>query len=132
ALPLRLSELAILATARAWTQPVEWAIHAPIALREGIARHVIDALIEDRQPTFELDDEAIVFAFCDELHRTQQVSDATWFRAITAFGEHGTMDLVGLCGYYALLSMVMNAARTPVPTDPNTSIPALRPRSGSA
>ncbi|MEY2656294.1 MAG: hypothetical protein RLZZ395_36, partial [Pseudomonadota bacterium] len=33
---LRNSEFAVLVVARHWSQPVEWAIHRPIAEREGV------------------------------------------------------------------------------------------------
>jgi 4-carboxymuconolactone decarboxylase len=115
ALPLRLSELAILVTARFWTQQVEWAIHAPIAQTEGIAVEVIDAIANRVPPAFTQEDEALVVAFCQEMHATQHISDATWQSAVATLGEHATVDLIGLCGYYAMLSMVMNAARTPTP-----------------
>ena len=115
AIGLRLSELAILITAHAWSQPVEWAIHAPIALREGICADTIAAIEQGRRPAALPDDEAVVYDFCTELHHHRAVSDATWQRAIDRFGEHGTVDLIGINGYYTLLAMVMNAARTPVP-----------------
>jgi len=116
AIGLRLSELAILITAHAWSQPVEWAIHAPIALREGIAAETIAAIEQGRRPDALADDEAIVYDFSTELQRDRTVGDATWRRAIERFGERGTVDLIGINGYYTLLAMVMNAARTPVPT----------------
>jgi 4-carboxymuconolactone decarboxylase len=115
ALPLRLSELAILITARAWTQQVEWAIHVPIALKEGIAQSTIDAIANKTAPSLEKNDERVVFDFCNEIHVSQNVSDATWARTLELFGEHGAVDLIGITGYYTLLSMVMNVARTPVP-----------------
>ena len=115
AIGLRLSELAILITAHAWSQPVEWAIHAPIALREGIAAETIAAFEQGRRPAALADDEAIVYDFSTELQRDRTVGDATWRRAIERFGEQGTVDLIGINGYYTLLAMVMNAARTPVP-----------------
>ena len=115
AIGLRLSELAILVTAQHWNQEVEWSIHAPIAAREGIAAEAIEAIRSGAEPAGLRDDEAVVFAFCRELHRTQAVSDATWARAIECFGERATVDLVGINGYYAFLAMVMNAARTPAP-----------------
>jgi 4-carboxymuconolactone decarboxylase len=52
------------------------------------------------------------------------VSDATWAQALRLFGEQGVVDLIGINGYYAFLSMVMNAARTPAP--PSAAAP-LRP-----
>ena len=116
AIGLRLSELAILLTARQWTQQVEWAIHAPIAVREGISQETVDAIANGGRPSRMSDDEATVFDFCDELQRNRSVSDATWSRAVAQLGEQGAMDLVAVVGYYTLLSMVMNAARTPVPS----------------
>jgi len=115
AIGLRLSELAILVTAHAWSQPVEWAIHAPIALREGISADTIAAIEQGQRPSTLADDEAVVYDLSIELQRERAVSDATWQRAIERFGEHGTVDLIGINGYYMLLAMVMNAARTTVP-----------------
>jgi 4-carboxymuconolactone decarboxylase len=111
----RLSELAILVTARQWSQRVEWAIHAPIAVREGVPAETVRSIWEGRRPAAMSADEAVVHDFCIELHRDHAVSDATWAEATQRFGEQGTVDLLGISGYYTLLSMVMNAARTPAP-----------------
>ena len=116
AVGLRQSELAILLVARHWTQQVEWAIHAPIALREGVRPETVDSIAQGRRPSSMADDEAVVHDFCTELQDKQQVSDATWARGIAILGEQGVVDLVGLVGYYGYLAMLMNAARTPVPT----------------
>ncbi len=114
-LGLRLSELAILVTARQWTQQVEWAIHAPIAQREGVSARTIDSLARGQRPDDMGEDEAVVYDFCMELHRDKSVSDACWTQAVERFGEAGAIDLIGVTGYYTFLSMVMNAARTAVP-----------------
>ena len=115
ALGLRLSELAILLVARHWSQPVEWAIHAPIALREGVAPATVQAIAAGQVPPALPPDEQAVLDLCTELHERRAVSDATWDRAIGTLGEQATVDLLGLAGYYGLLAMVMNAARTPAP-----------------
>ena len=125
AIGVRLTELAILVTARQWTQQVEWAIHAPIALREGVAQATIDAIAAGTRPAAMPDDESAVYDFCIELHQNRQVSDATWARAQQLFGDKGVMDIVGINGYYSLLSMVMNAARTTVPASTQKPLPAL-------
>jgi 4-carboxymuconolactone decarboxylase len=110
ALGQRLSELAILLTARHWSQPVEWAIHAPIAREKGIAAAAVQAIKERRRP-----DEQTVYDFCQQLHQQQKVSDETWQQAIELWGEKGVVDLIGINGYYSFLSMVMNSAQTPAP-----------------
>jgi 4-carboxymuconolactone decarboxylase len=114
AIGVRLTELAILVTSAEWQQTVEWTIHVPIAGREGIAPATIDALLRRERPPRLAEDEAAVYDVCIELHREHRVSDATWARAVALFGEPGVVDLIGINGYYALLAMVMNAARTPV------------------
>lgn len=124
-LGLKLSELAILITARHWSQQVEWAIHAPIAEREGVATGVIEAIAAGRRPPKLSEDERIVYDFSTELHQNKSVSDATWREAVSLFGEQGAIDLIGINGYYALLSMVMNAARTTVPASSAAALPPL-------
>ncbi|MDP1901450.1 MAG: carboxymuconolactone decarboxylase family protein [Rubrivivax sp.] len=125
AIGLKLSELAILITARQWSQQVEWAIHAPIALRAGIAERTLADIAQGRRPPDLPDDEAAVHDFCIELQRNHAVCDATWNEVVTRFGEAGAVDLIGINGYYALLSMVMNAARTPAPDSAARPLPRL-------
>ena len=125
ALGQRLSELAILVTARAWSQGVEWAIHAPIALRAGLAEETIAAISRGERPAAMADDESVVHDFCVELHRQQTVSDGVWSACIERFGEQGAVDLIGITGYYTLLSMVMNVARTPAPPSDAPELAAL-------
>lgn len=125
ALGLRLSEFAILLVARAWSQQVEWTIHAPIAEREGVAAETIAAIAEGQVPDSMADDERIVHAFWSELELHRSVSDGTWARAIAAFGEAGVVDLLGILGYYGFLAMTMNAARTEVPPSQVSWLPGL-------
>jgi 4-carboxymuconolactone decarboxylase len=117
AIGTRLTELAILVTARHWSQQVEWAIHAPIARECGIAEAVIAAIAARARPaaTDLLADEALVYEFCVQLHQRQRVDDATYAAALAAFGEQGVVDLMGINGYYTFLAMVMNAAQTAAP-----------------
>lgn len=60
-------------------------------------------------------DQAALWAFCNELQQQRQVSDATWAAALQQPGEAGVVDLLGLCGDYTQLTMVMNAPRPRVP-----------------
>jgi 4-carboxymuconolactone decarboxylase len=123
AIGLRLSELAILVTSRYWTQQVEWSIHAPIAMREGISAEVVDAIAHRRAPPFAQDDEALVYAFVQESLHDKKVSDATWAQAVASLGEQGVADLLGIIGYYAMLSVVMNGAQTPPPPQSTMRLP---------
>lgn len=114
-LPVRLAELAILVTARHWGAQYEWYAHRRLAEQAGLAPEIADAIAEGRRPAALDPDEAAVLDFCRELHETKQVSDAAWNAALERFGERGVIDLIGTCGYYALVSMVLNATRHPLP-----------------
>ena len=124
ALPPRLSEFVILLTAREWTQQYEWNAHYPIAIKAGAKREVLDAIAEGSRPSGMTEEEAILYDFCRELHHDKAVSDATYDRAIKAFGEQGVVDAIGITGYYTMLAMTLNTARTPAP---ETGSPVLRP-----
>lgn len=123
ALPSRLSEFIILLTARHWTQQYEWYMHAPIAERAGLGAAVIEAVADGRRPAELADDEAAVYDFCTELLRTQGVSDPTYARMVSRFGEKGVIDTIGILGYYQLLAMVMNTTRTALPEGVEPPLP---------
>ena len=125
ALPPRLSEFVILLTARHWTQNYEWYAHAAIAEREGLASAIIEAVADGRRPAEMADDEAAVYDFCQELLRTQGVSDPTYARMVAHLGEKGVIDAIGILGYYQLLAMVMNTARTPLPEGVEPGLPSF-------
>jgi len=115
AIPLRLRELAILVTARHYRQGYEWHVHAPAAAEAGLSQRLIGALAAGERPEAMQPEEATVHDFCLELHTRHAVSDATYAQALALLGEHGVIDLTGVCGYYALLALILNVARTPLP-----------------
>jgi 4-carboxymuconolactone decarboxylase len=119
AIPKKLREFAILVAARHWTQRYEWYIHAPLAEQEGLDSAVIDALANNRRPAKMNANETTIYEFCTQLHRTQQVDDATYAAALEMLGTPGIVDLCGICGYYSMLAMVMNVARTQLPEGAN-------------
>ena len=80
-MPLRLSELAILVTAARWRSQAEWHIHHPIALDAGLPAATAEAIWLGVEPAFESDDDALIYAFANELYDTRRVSDATFARA---------------------------------------------------
>jgi 4-carboxymuconolactone decarboxylase len=115
ALPGNLRELAILVTSRFWRAQYEWYAHKPIALKEGVAEAVVDAIAEHRTPEFTNADEAIVYQFGNEVLNTRKVSDATYQTALDRLGEEQLVDLVSLLGYYSLLAILMATFEIPVP-----------------
>jgi 4-carboxymuconolactone decarboxylase len=114
-LPPRLSEFVILITAREWAQQYEWNAHYPLAIKGGLDPEIAKAVAEGRRPDKMADDEAALYDFCIELHRNRSVSDVTYARAVAKFGEQGIVDAIGLSGWYTLVAMILNTARTPLP-----------------
>lgn len=124
-LPPRLSEFVILLTSREWTQQYEWDVHYPNALKAGLDSKIALAIADGRRPDNMADDEALLYEFCLELQRNRSVSDATYGRMVSKFGEQGVVDTVGIVGYYTLLAMVLNTARTPLPAGVAPPLPAF-------
>lgn len=114
-LPPRLSELAIITTGAYWKAGFEWAVHAPIALKAGLDPRAVEAIRTGTKPDFENPDEAVVYAFAHELLHARKVSDATYKRAEKELGNRALVDLVGILGYYGLISMTIVAFEVPVP-----------------
>jgi 4-carboxymuconolactone decarboxylase len=115
ALEPRLSELAILVTARIWRSEYEWYSHKPIALAAGLSAVVVEEIRVGRRPSCESTDEVIVHDFARELHSEHRVSDETYARAVAVLGRDKVIDLVGLLGYYTLISMTINAFEIALP-----------------
>jgi 4-carboxymuconolactone decarboxylase len=114
-LPLRLNELAILITAREWTSQYEWYAHYPLAIKAGLDAKLADEIALGQRPPAMKEDEATVYEFCTQLHRTRKVDDATFNRALALFGEQGVVDLIGVSGYYTAVSMTLNVAQVMPP-----------------
>jgi 4-carboxymuconolactone decarboxylase len=124
ALSRKLTEMAILIAARNWTNNYEWNAHSTLAVQEKLSPAIVSAIAEGRRPEHMAEDEEILYDFCTELLHNQSVSDPTYARALTKFGEPGVVEAASLEGYYTFLSMVMNTARTSLPSGAK---PALVP-----
>ena len=119
----RIAEMATLIAAREWTQVYEWSAHHPLALKAGLKPEIADAIAEGRRPQGMAEDEEIVYDLLNETFRNKSVSDATYDRAVKKFGEPNVVDLVAIAGYYALLGMLMNVARTELPEGKEPGMP---------
>lgn len=127
-LPPRLSELAILVMGAHWQAGFEWAAHAPIALQAGVDATAIEAIRTCKTPEFSDHAARCVHAFAFELVSKRRVSDATYADAVAALGQKAVVELVGILGYYTLISMTIVAFDVPLPAgaaDPFADRPTL-------
>lgn len=121
----RLSELAILVTAKVWGAEFEWWAHREPALKAGVAPAIVEAIRQGQEPSFERDDEQLVYRFALTLHRKRRVGDDLYGEAVALLGEALVLDLVAVLGYYTLVSMTLNVFEVEVPSG---GAPQLEPR----
>ena len=114
-LPPRLSELAVLTTGAHWQAGFEWHVHAPLALAAGLAPAAVEALRTGATPHFEAEDEQAVWRFAHHLLRDREVPEATYRTVEGLLGMQAVVELVGLLGYYGLISMTIKAFEVPLP-----------------
>ena len=111
----RPSEFAILCTARMWRAQYEWHAHAPIAEQAGMKPEVIRDIKAGRMPKKAAKDERAIFDFVQELYKKRRVSERNYKRVQGFLGDRGTVELVGILGYYTAVSMILNAFNVPLP-----------------
>ncbi|UCH49574.1 MAG: carboxymuconolactone decarboxylase family protein [Betaproteobacteria bacterium] len=113
--PKRLAEIAILITGRHWKAEFEFYAHAELARKAGVEEPIIEALAAGKRPDFANNDDEIVYDLCTEMLDTRRVSDATYKRALEAFGMQTLVELVAMMGYYCMVSVTLNAFEAPLP-----------------
>lgn len=111
----RLAEIAILITGRHWKAEFEFYAHAELARKAGVEEPIIQALAAGKRPEFPNRDDAIVYDLCTEMLGIRRISDATYKRALDAFGMQTLVELVAIMGYYCMVSITLNAFEAPLP-----------------
>lgn len=114
-MPGNLRELAICTIGQHWQANYEWFAHAPIAIDEGVSAEAIALLKAGKTPAPLTDDEQLVYELATETVTSGRLSAASYGRGIDALGEELMVELVGICGYYTLISFTLNVFDVPVP-----------------
>src|SRR5271156_2634360 len=117
AIERRLSEIAIITTGARWQAEFEWWAPAPMAREHGVADAVVDAIGRGEDPPFEADDERAVYTVARQLGHSGHLDEETYRAAHRFLGDAGMVELVSLCGYYTLISFLLNAFAVPLPPD---------------
>jgi 4-carboxymuconolactone decarboxylase len=111
----RLTEVAIITVASRWKAEFEWWAHARMATEHGVPEAVVEAIGRGEEPPFANDDERVVYSLARELTSEGQVSQESYDRAHELFGDAAMVEVVSLCGYYTLISYLLNAFTVPIP-----------------
>jgi 4-carboxymuconolactone decarboxylase len=113
--PAKLSEIAILVTARHWTSHYEWYAHRRLALKGGLDPKIIDDIRDRRAPQFDDPQAKVIYDVAKSLHEGHGVAQPLYDEAIRLLGERGLVEIIGLCGYYTLVSMTLNTFEFDLP-----------------
>ena len=115
--PPRLTELAIMITARQWSSQWIWRGHYRAAVKGGLDPNVGADIAAGKRPTAMKEDETILYNYATEMYRDKAVSDATFAAAVKAFGEKGLINLVATMGYYDIVAMTLITAKAVAPKE---------------
>jgi 4-carboxymuconolactone decarboxylase len=110
-----LSELAILVTARHWTSHYEWYAHKKMALDGGLDPAIIEAIRQRRSPTFDDPKAQVIYDVAKSLHEARGVAKPLYDDAVRLLGDRGLVEIIGLCGYYTMVSMTLNTYEFELP-----------------
>lgn len=113
--PAKLSEIAILVTARHWTSHYEWYAHKRLALQGGMDPAIIEAIRDRRTPAFDDPKAQMIYDVARSLHEAHGLTRPLYDEAVRLLGERGLVEIIGLCGYYTLVSMTLNAFEFDLP-----------------
>ncbi len=113
--PAKLSEIAILVTARHWTAHYEWWAHKRLALKGGMDPQIIDDIRDRRTPRFDDPKGQMIYDVAKSLHEGHGLSKTLYEEAVTVLSERGLVEIIGLCGYYTLVSMTLNTFEFELP-----------------
>jgi 4-carboxymuconolactone decarboxylase len=106
--PAKLSEIAILVTARHWTSHYEWFAHKRLALKGGMDPGIIEDIRHRRTPHFDDPKGQMIYDIAKSLHEGHGLTQALYDEAVKVLTERGLTEVIGLCGYYTMVSMTLN------------------------
>jgi 4-carboxymuconolactone decarboxylase len=113
--PAKLSEIAILVTARHWTAHYEWYAHKRLALKGGMDPKIIDDIRDRRTPLFDDARGRMIYDVSRSLHEGHGLSQPLYDEAVNVLTLRGLVEIIGLCGYYTMVSMTLNTFEFDLP-----------------
>jgi 4-carboxymuconolactone decarboxylase len=113
--PAKLSEIAILVTARHWTSHYEWYAHKRLALKGGMDPKIIEDIRDRRTPRFGDPKGQMIYDVSKSLHEGHGLSRELYKEAEKVLTVRGLVEIIGLCGYYTMVSMTLNTFEFDLP-----------------
>ena len=122
-MPGNLRELIICTVGSHWQANFEWFAHAPLAIEEGVSPIAMELLRVGERPTPLTAREQLVYELSNEVVSRGTLSDDSYARGAAELGDELMVELIGLCGYYTLVSFTLNVFHVPVPEGENVPFP---------
>jgi 4-carboxymuconolactone decarboxylase len=113
--PAKLSEIAILVTARHFTSHYEWFAHKRLALKGGMDAKIIEDIRDRRTPHFDDPKARMIYDVAKSLHEARGLSQKLYEEAVNVLTLRGLVEIIGLCGYYTMVSMTLNTFEFDLP-----------------
>jgi alkylhydroperoxidase family enzyme len=107
-LPFADRELLILRTGYNCRAPYEWAQHAEIARRGGLAPEIIERIPEGPGAAGWDERSRLLLRAADELHADTRICDATWEGLVGHLDQRQLIELTFLVGHYHLVAFALN------------------------
>ncbi len=119
----RLTEIAIMTTAREMENQFEWTAHEKAGLKAGVEASLIDVIKFKRPLTGVAEKEAVTVQFGRELFAQRKVSSETFAKALRLYGKRGLVDMVSLMSQYAATSALLTAFDMQLPEGQKPLLP---------
>jgi alkylhydroperoxidase family enzyme len=122
----RLTELAIITTAREENQQFEWTLHESRARDAGVGYDLIDVVRFKKPLTGVAEADASLIQIGREAFGTNRVSSELYARAVTAIGQTTLVDLASTMAHYCASAVALNAFDQQLPLMPLSPTEAPR------
>lgn len=119
----RLTEIAILVTAREMNQQFIWTAHEIPAAQNGIEQAIVDTIKFNKDVAGLGEKEMTIVQYGRQLLREKKVSSDLFARAVKLFGYQGVVELTGTIGHYVENGIMLNAADQHLPPDRQPLLP---------
>jgi len=119
----RLTEIAIMTTAREMENQFEWAAHEKAGLEAGVEPSLIDVIKFKKPLAGVAEKEAVTIQFGRELFAQRKVSSETFAKALRLYGKRGLVDMVSLMSQYAATSALLTAFDMQLPEGQKPLLP---------
>lgn len=114
-LPKPAHEVAILVTGAAFGARYELYAHERVGEAAGLSPSKVATIAAGQRPPDLTEEEQAAYDVAATLAAGRQLPATTFARAVAAFGEERTAELIYLVGGYCLVSILLNAYDAPVP-----------------